>query len=341
MTDLSQMSTDELLALYNQEKELAAWGPGARRLPDGSIVREGPRGGLQTLRRAQADPTDPGGIKASAEQRGRVMFSADPLVSAARDLQQIERTPTGAYRNPFSTPGQQRTGPLGGIQNMLDAAGNTFAANTSRSAATREDAGPWAQTLANAVGGEDFQLANQAYGTFEASILPIFSGAAVTASEASRFLRANIPVPGETPEVVRRKERNRKQMANAAAAIIGQQAPFPDAPTAWPLSGKALQEFTATTGGAAPAPAPRVTPQTVPQRAGAPAPRQRPQAPRGPSGRAYTPQQVQAARAIPGGPRGALGSQTNPFMVNTQEQFDRLPSGAFAIDPNGKMGRRP
>jgi hypothetical protein len=62
---------------------------------------------------------------------------------------------------------------------------------------------------------------------------------------------------------------------------------------------------------------------------------------RGPSGRTYTPAQVQAARSIAGGPRGRLGSATNPFMVNSQAQFNRLPRGAHFIDEDGVLDRKP
>jgi hypothetical protein len=72
-----------------------------------------------------------------------------------------------------------------------------------------------------------------------------------------------------------------------------------------------------------------------PQRQAPPPPTTRPAA-RGPSGRTYTPAQVQAARSIAGGPRGRLGSATNPHMVNSPEQARRLPRGAHFIDENGR-----
>jgi hypothetical protein len=62
---------------------------------------------------------------------------------------------------------------------------------------------------------------------------------------------------------------------------------------------------------------------------------------RGPSGRSYTPQQVRAVRSIQGGPRGRLGSATNPYMINNRAQFDRLPRGAHFIDEDGVMDRKP
>lgn len=37
----------------NDQRSWQQWGPGARSLPDGSVVRDGPRGGLQWLRKAE------------------------------------------------------------------------------------------------------------------------------------------------------------------------------------------------------------------------------------------------------------------------------------------------
>jgi hypothetical protein len=54
--DLSNMSDDDLLNLYNQEKakqpqEAPEWGPGAMKLPNGSVVSYGPKGGLRVLQK--------------------------------------------------------------------------------------------------------------------------------------------------------------------------------------------------------------------------------------------------------------------------------------------------
>lgn len=59
MADLSGMTTEQLLQIYQQEKAKAQgpkaapqWGPGAQEMPDGSIVRIGPRGGATVLQKA-------------------------------------------------------------------------------------------------------------------------------------------------------------------------------------------------------------------------------------------------------------------------------------------------
>lgn len=55
----------------------------------------------------------------------------------------------------------------------------------------------------------------------------------------------------------------------------------------------------------------------------------------------FTPAQMQALKAIPGGPRGPGRSRTNPTLINGQAQFDRLPRGAYFIDEDGKLDRKP
>jgi len=81
--------------------------------------------------------------------------------------------------------------------------------------------------LAKTVGGQDYQDYEQAAKTFEAAMLPIISGAAVTESEARRQIRANLPEFGDTPQTLSRKATNRAMMLNAAADLLGVPRPFP------------------------------------------------------------------------------------------------------------------
>lgn len=351
MTDLSQMSDDELLALYEQEKMRVERNipADAERMGDNWYIR-GPRGGLEKIASAapaNADGTDPNAPKAAAEQRGRVQFALDPLISAQRNLANIERGAPdpqrpGAFlsRNPFSTGSYGPRNPL----NLIDAVGNAFARNTMQSAAARPDGGPWAQTLAMNVGGADFQAANQAYGEFESALIPMFAGSAVTVSEAQRFLRANVPVPGENPQVVAQKMRARKQLANAAARIAGIGRPFPDAPTVWPLSPEAEAEMRAAIGAPAQAPAqPQGRAQTPAARPPAPAQpqaRQGAQRPAQGQGRQsrWTPAQQQFVASIRGGARGARGSATNPVLIRDEADFRALRPGQVFVDPDGERG---
>lgn len=54
----------------------------------------------------------------------------------------------------------------------------------------------------------------------------------------------------------------------------------------------------------------------------------------------YTPAQMQAVRSIQGGPRGTAGSRTNPKMVMNKAQFDKLPAGTWYIDDGGYYGQK-
>lgn len=311
------------------------FGQGAIELPNGEIWRTG-RDGRPVEKisgGSNADGTDPNAPKAAAEQRGRVQFALDPLISAQRNLAGVER----GNRNPFS---KGSYGPGKPVENFFDAMGNTFARNTMQSAAARPDGGPWAQTLATNIGGPDFQAANQAYGEFESALIPMFAGSAVTVSEAQRFLRANVPVPGENPQVVAQKMRARKQLANAAARIAGIGRPFPDAPTVWPLSPEAEAEMRKAIGVPAqpqaspPAPAARPpAPARPPARQGAQRPAQGQQ-----RQSRWTPAQQQFVASIRGGARGTRGSATNPVLIRNEADFRALRPGQVFVDPDGERG---
>ena len=358
MNDFEQMSDEELMAFIRAEEAKAPaapkprpeFGPNAVELPNGEIWRTRRDGGLadRISGGTNADGTDPMAPKADAAQRGRIQFALDPLISAQQNLALIERGAPdpqrpGSFvpRNPFSSGSY---GPGKPIKNFFDAMGNTFARNTMQSAGARPDSGPWAQTLAINVGGEDFQAANQAYSEFESALIPMFAGAAVTVTEAQRFLRANVPMPGENPRIVAQKMRARKQLANAAARISGNDIPFPDAPTVWPLSAQAEAEMRAAIGAPAQAPAqPQRSPQTPAARPPAPAQpqaRQGAQRPAQGQGRQsrWTPAQQRFVASIRGGARGARGSATNPVLIRDEADFRALRPGQVFVDPDGERG---
>jgi hypothetical protein len=90
--------------------------------------------------------------------------------------------------------------------------------------------------VAKAVGGQRYQDYDQAAKSFESAVLPIFSGAAVTPSEAQRLIRSSLPELGDTPETLSRKATNRAMMINAAADLAGKPRPFPKVGT-WDLTG--------------------------------------------------------------------------------------------------------
>lgn len=186
---------------WEQVEPIAApeYGPGAQRLPNGAVVRYGPRGGMDTIVSAtQAASGNGGGAQSSplvgADARARFMINLGPLEAAQRTMEQ------------------------------MDQAGYTL--DQDWGAAALESI-PWdGGFVARRAGGEDYNAYVQAAKTFEAAIMPIMSGAAVTPSEAQRLIRAAIPQPGDSPEVLAQKSEQRRMMINAVAEGVGKPAPF-------------------------------------------------------------------------------------------------------------------
>lgn len=165
------------------------YGASAYETRDGSILNPTKNGNVQVMKGPRAT--------ASAESRTRLALALGPAVDAQRRLAQAE---AGGV-NPFNRDWGAR---------LLEAV--PFDSGV---------AARWA-------GGQDYQNYEQAARTIESSILPIFSGAAVTESEAKRFLRANQPQLGDSPETLRQKSRNRMMMLNGAAELMGEPPPFPE-----------------------------------------------------------------------------------------------------------------
>lgn len=109
---------------------------------------------------------------------------------------------------------------------------------------------------AKALGGQDYQEYEQAAASFEAQLMPIMSGAAVSPSEARRQIRASLPALGDSPETLSAKAKDRERMLNGAAKARGMPLPFPNTET-WGIN-------TTKTGGekAAPQGVRRYNPKT-------------------------------------------------------------------------------
>jgi hypothetical protein len=142
-------------------------------------------------------PTPTGAAAGDANIRGRVALGLPPSIEAERSLSGAER---------------------GGNPLMKDWGAAALSAIGWE--------GP-----ARVVGGDDYQAYRQASKTFESSLMPIFSGSAVTPSEAERFISANLPQATDTPATLATKSRNRRMILNAAAEIAGKPLPFPDVPS--------------------------------------------------------------------------------------------------------------
>lgn len=173
-------------------------------LPNGDIVRQGPRGSQTTIENfGGAGGGSGGGALVSADQRGRYAIGADPLLRAEQNLAREE-----AGGNPLN----RDWGAVALNSIDLDPRGDSSFR-------------PFAP-LANIWGGQDYQNAQQALSTYEASLMPIQSGASVTASEAARQIRADFPAVGDSEETLRRKAANRRDRINAIFTGIGRPAPF-------------------------------------------------------------------------------------------------------------------
>jgi len=182
-------------------KPAPEWGPGAMQMPNGAIGRYGPKGGFTTIQAAPAAST------ADAATRSRLMLGLDPAVNAMGALARSEGYGSPKVENPYDRDWGAT---------MLMGKGDNGSLND------------WA---ARKWGGQDFQDYLQATKSFESSLMPIFSGAAVTDSEARRFIQANLPERGDTVKTLQTKTRNRKMILNASAELLGADRPFPDAPT--------------------------------------------------------------------------------------------------------------
>lgn len=137
-----------------------------------------------------------------SENRARIALGYGPALSGERQMEGVERQQGG--RNPLNTDW----------------------------GATLAEAIPFDHNaIARAIGGDDYQSYRQGSASFEAAILPVLSGAAVTPSEAQRQIRANLPQFNDSPATLARKAHNRQLMLNAAADLVGRPRPFPQAGT--------------------------------------------------------------------------------------------------------------
>lgn len=175
------------------------YGGGAYEAQDGTILAPTRMGSVQVLRgpRATAPP----------ELRARLGLALGPAIDAQKQMYASE-----GWNRPGAT-GKDRMGR------------NPF--NVDWGARLLEAVPFDGGAAARAVGGDDYQRYEQAVRSFESSLLPIFSGAAVTDSEAKRFIRANLPQFNDTPDILAKKATNRAMMLNSAAEMMGEDPPFP------------------------------------------------------------------------------------------------------------------
>lgn len=202
------------------------YGAAHYQLPNGDIVRQGPRGGQETVENFGGAGGGSGGSGlVSADQRGRYSIGANPLVRAEKNL---------AIEEADGNPLNRDWGAVALNAIDLDPRGDSSFR-------------PFAP-LANLIGGQDYQNAQQALSTYEASLMPIQSGASVTASEAARQIRADFPALGDSEETLRRKAANRRDRINAILSGIGRPPAFTDSEIANPTDLSTDQEEAALAG---------------------------------------------------------------------------------------------
>jgi len=153
-----------------------------------------------------------------SENRARITLGLGPMVDAQRHMYESEGWGKGKPRNPFNKH------PIATTLGNLD------------QSKLSEWVGVSADPLAKVIGGQEYQDYDQARSSFEAAMLPVMSGAAITPSEGQRQIRANQPQLGDSPATLARKAKNRAMMINGAADLAGRPRPFPRVGT-WDFKG--------------------------------------------------------------------------------------------------------
>lgn len=201
------------------------YGAGAYETSDGAILLPGKKGGVQIMRGAQT---------AGAEARTRLELGLGPTIEAQKNLFAEERWNQSPDRPEGSNPNDTLRGTVANV--LADMGDGSIMTRASKK-----------------VGGDRYQRYMQAGASFESAFMPILSGAAVSPSEAARLIKASLPAPGDSPEILARKAKNRAMMINGAAKLLGQPMPFPKV-GAMSFGGKP------SGGSAAPAPQARPAP---------------------------------------------------------------------------------
>lgn len=294
------------------------WGPGARELPNGQVVRYGPRGGMTVLRPATtaagADPNNPlfvgqGAVGSlSSKERDSLVGARDNAQAAGDRLAELSR---------FEAINQRAF--TGGIQDPISAIPG-LRAFTPNNVEMRSITNKIAPTLRQAGSGA---MSDKDLETFKTSI-PNVGATGPTNQAIGARLRAGSMRERDYAAFM-------DEFARVNGTTFGAQEKWDEYKTIHPL----------------------YDPKSGAVRSGVPSWRQYFGMTKAPSGGAgqgqkptqkprvqYTPQQMRAVRSIQGGPRGAGGSRTNPTMVMTQAQYNKLPVGAWYIDDEGNYEQK-
>lgn len=303
-----------------QAQELQKWGPGARQLPNGQIVRYGPKGGMNVLGKAT--------IAAGSNTQSPLFMgqgAVDGLSSAERgDLTKVREAARGANSaiadaNRFISLNQRTS--TGGIQNnfpLLSDVTRAFTPDiqemtsiTNRLTPAQREAG------SGAMSDRDVEM-------YRSSVLNPSNEGPVNQAVAAR-LKAGATRQRDYAAFL-------DEYAKVNGTLAGAQEKWDNYSNEHPL----YDYKSGTVRSGVPTWRQYFGVQQQPRQAA------RPNQPTTPTkGRvSYTPAQMQAVRSIPGGPRGAGGSRTNPTMISTQAQYNRLPVGAWYIDHLGNYEQK-
>jgi hypothetical protein len=294
------------------------WGPGARELPNGQVVRYGPRGGMTVLRPATtaagADPNNPlfvgqGAVGSlSSKERDSLVGARDNAQAAGDRLSELGR---------FEAINQRAY--TGGIQDPISAI-PILRAFTPNNVEMRAITNKIAPTLRQANSGA---MSDKDLETFKQSI-PNVGATGPTNQAIGARLRAGSMRERDYAAFM-------DEFARANGTTFGAQEKWDEYKTMHPL----YDPKTGSVRSGVPSWR-QYFGMTKPSRSGAGPNQGQTQKPR----TQYTPQQMQAVRSIQGGPRGAGGSRTNPTMVMNQAQYNKLPVGAWYIDDEGNFEQK-
>lgn len=171
-------------------KAAPAWGNGAMELPDGSIVRYGPKGGATVLKRAGDSGTGPDDVGALTEDQGKSQGYARLMAGAERSYDRARRQ---GYN-----PGDVRNT----IASILE--GLPFGGLDGLGMVVRDDVG---------------DRARQAELQWSDAQLKAMSGAASPEPEVKRNVKTYFPRPGESVTEIGPQKRTSRVDAFKSAAI--------------------------------------------------------------------------------------------------------------------------
>lgn len=182
----------------NDERSWASWGPGARALPNGAIVRDGPRGGVTELRAAS-------GGEGSQPLREFEINAA----GRATLMDEGQREYTRARRDGYDP---------GSLKNLIAGAAEPI-----------WGVGPY---IADVIRDDPSERGRAAELQFVDGALRTTSGANAPEPEVRRASRAYFRQPGESASVEPNKARIRERFRNTAikaagAAYIGREGDTP------------------------------------------------------------------------------------------------------------------